>query len=63
MPEGTPHVQGIHVPAPTPRHDLVDAQLLEEIELLVNVITRVAGHTRLLSRDEVDSALGLSSSA
>ena len=60
MPEGTPHVQGTDDPAPPPRHDLVDDQLLEEIELLVDVITRVAGHAGYLSRDEVDSVLGLS---
>jgi len=63
MPEGTPHVQGTDDPAPPPRHDLVDDQLLEEIELLVDVITRVAGHAGYLSRDEVDSALGLPSIA
>lgn len=55
-----PHVRWSDDPAPPPRHDLVDFQLLEEIELLVDVITRVAGHTGYLSRDEVDSALGLS---
>jgi hypothetical protein len=59
MPEGTLHLQGTDHPAPPPRHDLVDDQLLEEIELLVDVITRVAGHAGYLSRDEVDSALGL----
>lgn len=60
MSEGTPHVQGSDDPAPPPRHDLVDFQLLEEIELLVDVITRLAGHTGYMSRDEVDSVLGLS---
>jgi hypothetical protein len=59
MPEGTLHVQGKDDPVPPPRHDLVDDQLLEEIELLVDVITRVAGHAGYLSRDEVDSVLGL----
>ncbi|WP_374971326.1 hypothetical protein [Terrabacter sp. BE26] len=58
MPEGTPHVQGTDDPAP-PRHDLVDHQLLEEIELLDDVISRVAEHAGYLSSDEVDSALGL----
>ena len=60
MPEGTLHVQGTDDPVPPPRHDLVDDQLLEEIELLVDVITRVAGHAGYLSTDEVDSLLGLS---
>ena len=59
MPKGTPHVQGTDDPAPPPRRDLVDDQLLEEIELLVDVITRVAGRAGYLSRDEVDSVLGL----
>ena len=63
MPEGTPHVQGTDEVAPPPRRDLVDNQLLEEIELLVDVITRVAGHAGYLSRDEVDSVLGLPSVA
>ena len=62
MPDGTPLVQGTVHPPP-PRHDLVDCQLLEEIELLVDVITQVAGHTGYLSGDEVDSVLGLSSIA
>ena len=60
MPERSPHLQGTDNPAPPPRHDLVDFQLLGEIELLVDVITRVAGHTGYLSGDEVDSVLGLS---
>ena len=59
MPEGTPHVQRTADPAPPTRRDLVDDQLLKEIELLVDVITRVAGHAGYLSRDEVDSVLGL----
>ena len=63
MPEGAPHVQGTDDPAPPPRHDLVDFQLLEEIELLVDVITRVAGRAGYLSRDEVDSVLGVPSVA
>ena len=63
MPEGIPHVHGPGKPASPPRHDLVDYQLLEEIELLVDVITRVAGHTGDLSGAEVDSVLGLSSIA
>ena len=63
MPEGTPHVHGTGEVAPPPRHDLVDKQLLEEIELLVDVITRVAGRAGYLSRDEVDSVLGLPSVA
>ena len=62
MPDGTPLVQGTDHPPP-PRHDLVDCQLLEEIELLADVITRVAGHAGYLSGDEVDSVLGLSSIA
>ena len=62
MPDGTPLVQGTDHPPP-PRHALVDFQLLEEIELLVDVITRVAGHAGYLSGDEVDSVLGLSSIA
>ena len=61
MPEGTPHVQRTDEVVPPRRHDLVDNQLLEEIELLVDVITRVAGHDGYLSRDEVDSVLGLPS--
>ncbi|GAB3887660.1 hypothetical protein [Terrabacter terrigena] len=60
MPQGSPHVQGREDPAPPLRHDLVDFALLEEIELLVDVITRVAGRTDYLSGDEVDSVLGLS---
>lgn len=63
MPEGTPHVQGTDDFASPPRRDLVDDQLLEEIELLGDVITRVAGHCGYLSRDEVDSVLGLPSVA
>lgn len=63
MPEGTLHVQRTDEVAPRPRHDLVDVQLLDEIELLTDVITRVAGHHGYLSSDEVDSALGLSSIA
>jgi hypothetical protein len=63
MPEGIRHVQGSDDPAPPSRHDLVDFQLLEEIELLVDVITRVAVHVGYLSRDQVDSVLGLSSTA
>ena len=63
MPEGTPHVHGKDDPAPPPRHDLVDDQLLEEIELLVDVIARVAEHAAYLSTDEVDSVLGLPSVA
>ena len=63
MPEFTPHLHGTGKPARAPRHDLVDCQLLEEIELLVDVITRVAGHTGDLSGAEVDSVLGLSSIA
>ena len=59
MSEGTPHVQRTDEVVPHRRHDLVDNQLLEEIELLVDVITRVAGHDGYLSRDEVDSVLGL----
>ena len=50
MPEGTPHIQGTDEVAPPPRRDLVDDQLLEEIELLGDVITRVAGHGAYLSR-------------
>ncbi len=63
MPEGALHVHGTGKPAPRPRHDLVDFQLLEEIELLVDVITRVSGHTGALSGDQVDSVLGLPSIA
>jgi len=63
MPEGEPHAQRTTDPAPPPPRDLVDDQLLEEIELLVDVITRVAGHVGYLSRDEVDSVLGLPRSA
>ena len=63
MLELTPPLHGADKPARPPRHDLVDCQLLEEIELLVDVITRVAGHTGDLSGDEVDSVLGLSSIA
>jgi hypothetical protein len=63
MPQRTPHVQGTDDPVPPPRHDLVDFELLEEIELLVDVITRVAGHAGYMSGDEVDSVLGLSSIA
>ncbi|MBC9820117.1 hypothetical protein [Terrabacter sp. MAHUQ-38] len=63
MPEGTSHVQGKDDPEPPPRHDLVDDQLLEEIELLVDVIARVAEHAAYLSTDEVDSVLGLPSVA
>lgn len=59
MPKGALQVQRIDGLAPTPRRDLVDDQLLEEIELLVDVIARVAGHADYLSRDEVDSVLGL----
>lgn len=60
MPEGTPHVQRTADTTPPTRRDLVDDELLKEIELLVDVITRVAGHAGYLSRDEVDSVLGLS---
>ena len=63
MPEDTPHIQGTDEVAPPPRRDLVDDQLLEEIELLGDVITRVARHGSYLSRDEVDSVLGLPSVA
>jgi hypothetical protein len=63
MPEGTPHIQGTDEVAPPPRRDLVDDQLLEEIELLGDVITRVAWHGSYLSRDEVYSVLGLPSVA
>ena len=63
MPEGTLHVQGTEELARLPRRDLVDHQLLEEIELLVDVMTRVAAHAGLLSGDEVDSVLGLSRTA
>ena len=59
MPEGTLYVQRTDEVVPPQRHDLLDNQLLEEIELLVDVITRVAGHDGYLSRDEVDSVLGL----
>lgn len=63
MPQVSPHVQGTDGLAPRPPHDLVDFALLQEIELLVDVITRVAGHTDYLSVDEVDSVLGLSRTA
>jgi hypothetical protein len=63
MPGGNPHIQGTDKAAPPPRRDLVDDQLLEEIELLGDVITRVAGHGSYLSSDEVDSVLGLPSVA
>ena len=61
MPEGTLYVQRTDEVVPPQRHDLVDNQLLEEIELLLDVITRVGGHDGYLSRDEVDSVLGLPS--
>jgi len=59
MRKGSPHVRLTDGPAPPPQRDLVDDELLEEIELLVDVITRVAGHAGYLSGDEVDSVLGL----
>src|SRR4051812_37755646 len=60
MPHGTRHVRGTDDPAPPRRHDLVDDQILEEIELLFDVISRVAGHDGYLSTDEVDTVLGVS---
>jgi hypothetical protein len=62
MPRGNPRVRRTDDPAP-PRRDLVDDELLEEIELLVDVISQVAGHAGYLSRDEVDLVLGLPSVA
>ena len=59
----------LHAPAtgdaapPPRRHDLVDRQLLEEIELLFEVMSRVAEHSGDLSTHDVDSVLGLTKTA
>lgn len=59
----TTHVDPARAPTPPPRRELLDDELLGEIELLGEVITRVAGRPGHLSPGQVDAVLGLPGSA